>query len=232
MTFPSFIHSFIHSFIREISFIHSFIHSFIPSSRLFPAKIPTLSILSAAFDVYSSYAEVPPHFHKAIHPSMFPPGEEEQKSMHLDRCMRILPHHQNTGGFFVAVFRKVGECPRLHETTILPAETEKKEGSVGDEEKDDVDDKIDDQTKEEKDEEEDGEKTGEDDGEENDDGEEKTVKRPYSPPPNGKIKNAAYAEDPFVFLSWEKDRELLQNLKDFYGFEDDFPMDQVRVWRE
>ena len=25
----------------------------------------------------------------------------------LRRCMRLLPHHQNTGGFFVALLRKV-----------------------------------------------------------------------------------------------------------------------------
>ncbi|SMN18488.1 similar to Saccharomyces cerevisiae YBL024W NCL1 S-adenosyl-L-methionine-dependent tRNA: m5C-methyltransferase [Maudiozyma saulgeensis] len=38
--------------------------------------------------------------------SWFPPNEEEKNSFHLDRCIRILPHQQNTGGFFVAVFEK------------------------------------------------------------------------------------------------------------------------------
>ena len=28
-----------------------------------------------------------------------------------DRCMRILPHHQDTGGFFVAVLQKKKLCP-------------------------------------------------------------------------------------------------------------------------
>ncbi|CDW54989.1 tRNA (cytosine(34) C(5)) methyltransferase [Trichuris trichiura] len=39
----------------------------------------------------------------------FPPDLETAREIHLERCMRILPHHQNTGGFFVAVLRKVGE---------------------------------------------------------------------------------------------------------------------------
>ena len=39
-------------------------------------------------------------------PGMFPPTAEEAATMHLERCIRLLPHHQNTGGFFVAVLRK------------------------------------------------------------------------------------------------------------------------------
>jgi hypothetical protein len=30
---------------------------------------------------------------------------------HTERCMRILPHHQDTGGFFVAILRKVRPLP-------------------------------------------------------------------------------------------------------------------------
>ncbi|KAI7867502.1 S-adenosyl-L-methionine-dependent methyltransferase [Spinellus fusiger] len=37
--------------------------------------------------------------------SAFPP--ENADSLHLDRCLRIYPQDQNTGGFFVAVFEKV-----------------------------------------------------------------------------------------------------------------------------
>jgi hypothetical protein len=35
--------------------------------------------------------------------SMFPPQEEVAVQLHLDRCIRLLPHDQDTGGFFVAV---------------------------------------------------------------------------------------------------------------------------------
>ena len=33
--------------------------------------------------------------------------EQEVTALHLDYCIRILPHDQNTGGFFVAVFEKI-----------------------------------------------------------------------------------------------------------------------------
>jgi hypothetical protein len=39
--------------------------------------------------------------------SAFPPTAEEAQNMNLERCLRIYPHQQDTGGFFVAVFEKV-----------------------------------------------------------------------------------------------------------------------------
>ncbi len=40
---------------------------------------------------------------------MFPPELSVAKELNLDRCIRVLPHHQNTGGFFIAVIRKKGK---------------------------------------------------------------------------------------------------------------------------
>ena len=34
-------------------------------------------------------------------------SDEETKKLPMERCLRLLPHHQDTGGFFVAVFQKV-----------------------------------------------------------------------------------------------------------------------------
>jgi len=43
---------------------------------------------------------------------MLPPSEGvDNNKYHLDRCMRILPHQQDTGGFFVAVLHKKTLCP-------------------------------------------------------------------------------------------------------------------------
>ncbi|KAI3404570.2 NCL1 [Candida oxycetoniae] len=39
--------------------------------------------------------------------SMFPPTEDEIKEFHLENCVRVYPHLQNTGGFFITVFEKV-----------------------------------------------------------------------------------------------------------------------------
>ena len=46
-----------------------------------------------------------PH-HKLV-PSMFP--QEDVQSMNIERCMRVLPHHTEGGGFFVAVLHKKAE---------------------------------------------------------------------------------------------------------------------------
>ncbi|KAJ3305691.1 hypothetical protein HDV03_001099 [Kappamyces sp. JEL0829] len=43
---------------------------------------------------------------KGLLPSMFP--QQDADDLHLERCMRIYPHHQNTGGFFIAVLEKLG----------------------------------------------------------------------------------------------------------------------------
>ena len=43
-----------------------------------------------------------------IRPSMFPPAPEVAAGLGLDKCLRLLPHHNNTGGFFVALLEKVG----------------------------------------------------------------------------------------------------------------------------
>lgn len=42
-----------------------------------------------------------------LDPTMFPCPEKA--ALPLERCMRILPHQQDTGGFFVAVLQKVSE---------------------------------------------------------------------------------------------------------------------------
>lgn len=44
-----------------------------------------------------------------IHATVFPPTEEEAKNLHLERCMRVYPQDQNTGGFFITVFEKEQE---------------------------------------------------------------------------------------------------------------------------
>uniref|UniRef100_A0A3B4FX11 tRNA (cytosine(34)-C(5))-methyltransferase n=1 Tax=Pundamilia nyererei TaxID=303518 RepID=A0A3B4FX11_9CICH len=61
---------------------------------------------------YTDWSEVPSSRHTQIRPTMFPQKDPEKlASFHLERCMRILPHHQNTGGFFVAVLVKKAPMP-------------------------------------------------------------------------------------------------------------------------
>lgn len=62
--------------------------------------------------------------------SFWPQGDEE--GLGIPRCMRVYPHLQNTGGFFVAVFRKAGEHQSMapgivRGQTLLDEQTEKRE---------------------------------------------------------------------------------------------------------
>ncbi|XP_049285733.1 tRNA (cytosine(34)-C(5))-methyltransferase [Anopheles funestus] len=61
---------------------------------------------------YKTFDDVPESQRTVIRPGMFPPSKEEAvEKYHLDRCLRILPHQQNTGGFFVALLEKRKPLP-------------------------------------------------------------------------------------------------------------------------
>ncbi|XP_011305094.1 tRNA (cytosine(34)-C(5))-methyltransferase [Fopius arisanus] len=61
--------------------------------------------------IYETFEEVPEQWQTLVRPKMFPPSAEEAGKFNLEKCMRILPHHQDTGGFFVAVLEKVKPLP-------------------------------------------------------------------------------------------------------------------------
>jgi len=66
-----------------------------------------------------------------LDPSMFP--GEDNKSLGLEHCMRYLPHHQNTGGFFVCVFEKVAPLEDLQYPSLEhrgPSKWEKKKAAA------------------------------------------------------------------------------------------------------
>lgn len=70
-----------------------------------------------------------------IHASAFPPSEEEAEKFHLDRCVRVYPHLQNTGGFFITVFEKKAKetNKRAASQSEEPEKRAKTEGSVASE---------------------------------------------------------------------------------------------------
>lgn len=56
-----------------------------------------------------------------ILPSMRPPPPDDDAllaALRLDRCMRIVPHDMNTGGFFVAVLELLGGTPPTVESSV------------------------------------------------------------------------------------------------------------------
>lgn len=62
---------------------------------------------SLRFVEYANYTEVEPEWRRRVRASCFPPTEEEVKAFELHKCLRCLPHDMDTGGFFVALFKKV-----------------------------------------------------------------------------------------------------------------------------
>ncbi|XP_023219253.1 tRNA (cytosine(34)-C(5))-methyltransferase-like [Centruroides sculpturatus] len=76
-------------------------------------------VMNRELESFDSFDDVPDKYRTQIRPQMFPPAPEIVSKLNLHRCLRILPHHQNTGGFFIAVFKKVKE--------FLPWESQIKE---------------------------------------------------------------------------------------------------------
>lgn len=62
-------------------------------------------------EFYKTFDEVPEKYHTIIRPQMFPPTAEVAQKIGLGKCMRLLPHYQNTGAFFVAVLVKKALMP-------------------------------------------------------------------------------------------------------------------------
>ncbi|CAJ1342738.1 unnamed protein product [Effrenium voratum] len=67
--------------------------------------------------LFGSFAEAEAAGAKKLLPGFFPPEEESLRS-ELKKCVRVLPHHNDTGGFFVAVLEKVAEASRESDTTL------------------------------------------------------------------------------------------------------------------
>jgi 16S rRNA C967 or C1407 C5-methylase (RsmB/RsmF family) len=77
-----------------------------------PWKVPIQRTDSDPVQLFSTFeeyqvwnnAQEKPLPDTAIRSSMFPPANLSE--MNMDRCIRLLPHDQDSGGFFVAAFRK------------------------------------------------------------------------------------------------------------------------------
>ncbi|XP_030003907.1 RNA cytosine C(5)-methyltransferase NSUN2 [Sphaeramia orbicularis] len=178
---------------------------------------------------YSDWSEVPTSRHTQIRPTMFPPKDEQKlASMHLERCMRILPHHQNTGGFFVAVLVKkapmpwnkrypklrkdvsssaaaqTGGPPAAADVACLPEGSVEEEGERGGTEaKGDED--VEEQAPK-------GASAAQEAGAKQDG---------VCGPPSKKMRLFGYKEDPFVFLT--EDDPVFTTIQSFYNLSPDFP---------
>ncbi|XP_072226596.1 RNA cytosine C(5)-methyltransferase NSUN2 [Leuresthes tenuis] len=182
---------------------------------------------------YSDWSEVPSSRRTQIRPTMFPPTDPAKvASMHLERCMRILPHHQNTGGFFVAVLVKKAPMPwnkrfpklRKDASSRSAAQTE---GSPAASSPADPPCLLPEGSPEEV---EGGGPAGKGDGEEEQEvppgasvAQEAGAKQDAvcGPPPSKKLRLFGYKEDPFVFLT--EDDPVFTTIQSFYNLSPDFP---------
>ncbi|XP_072008896.1 RNA cytosine C(5)-methyltransferase NSUN2 isoform X3 [Engystomops pustulosus] len=86
------------------------VSSEIPGLKWMPG-ITHWKVMTKEGQWFDKWEDVPTSRHTQIRPTMFPRDEMKTKEMNLQRCLRILPHHQNTGGFFVAVLIKKAPMP-------------------------------------------------------------------------------------------------------------------------
>lgn len=76
--------------------------------------MPHWQVLTDNLEVLASYADVarlPAGQAKRYRKSMWPPPASSSICNNLKRCQRLLPHSNNTGGFFVCILRKLGAWP-------------------------------------------------------------------------------------------------------------------------
>uniref|UniRef100_A0A8C9R0B9 tRNA (cytosine(34)-C(5))-methyltransferase n=1 Tax=Scleropages formosus TaxID=113540 RepID=A0A8C9R0B9_SCLFO len=177
----------------------------LPGLKWMPG-ITSWKVMTRTGEWYSDWSEVPVSRHTQIRPTMFPPTDREKlKEMKLERCMRILPHHQNTGGFFVAVLVKKAAMPwnrrypKVEELKrpCLTAATE--DAGSADLESASVDPELGECPQE---------ATSGKDG-------------VCGPPPSKKMKLFGFKEDPFVFLA--EDDPVFAPIQNFYNLSPSFP---------
>ncbi|NXU56471.1 NSUN2 methyltransferase, partial [Turnix velox] len=168
---------------------------------------------------FEEWKDVPPNRQTQIRPTMFPIEDKEKlKAMNLERCLRILPHHQNTGGFFVAVLIKKSPMPwnkrqlKVHQKVpqktrdIEAAATNSDNGSK---------DTNEGSTPAENEELKNMQEL------QNSDTEQIKKEGVCGPPPSKKMKMFGFKEDPFVFLP--EDDPLFLPIQKFYALDPSFP---------
>uniref|UniRef100_A0A8B9HFE0 tRNA (cytosine(34)-C(5))-methyltransferase n=1 Tax=Astyanax mexicanus TaxID=7994 RepID=A0A8B9HFE0_ASTMX len=165
----------------------------LPGLKYMPG-ITSWKLMTKEGQWYSDWSEVPTNRHTQIRPTMFPPTDPEKlQSMKLERCMRILPHHQNTGGFFVAVLMKKGPMPWNRRQPKVTGD-----GQTPSEEPPCISDASENPPEPE------AKKDG-----------------VCGPPPSKKMKLFGFKEDPFVFLT--EDDPVFPPIQTFYNLSSDFP---------
>ena len=90
------------------------VSEFVPNMRCTPG-LSNWKVMLNNGDWFSSIEEVPQDVKRHVLPSMFP-VQNTHKSIQIENAVRILPHFQNTGGFFIAV---IEDCNDMSDSTDM-----------------------------------------------------------------------------------------------------------------
>ncbi|RNA05241.1 tRNA (cytosine(34)-C(5))-methyltransferase, partial [Brachionus plicatilis] len=106
--------------VENESVVHNLLESFKDQIEIVDArdKLPGLKTVNGLLkwnlmgkkgEIFENFQQIEHNkqFSNLLRPHMFPPEESVAKRLHLDRCIRVLPHHQDTGGFFITLIRKL-----------------------------------------------------------------------------------------------------------------------------
>lgn len=106
--------------VENESVVHNLLMKFKGEIEIVEArhKLPGLKTVNGLFkwnlmgkkgEIFESLQDVEkyPQYVHLLRPHMFPPEESLARELGLDRCIRVLPHHQDTGGFFITLIRKL-----------------------------------------------------------------------------------------------------------------------------
>ncbi|XP_015759001.1 PREDICTED: tRNA (cytosine(34)-C(5))-methyltransferase-like [Acropora digitifera] len=195
------------------------VSSNLPNLKRSPG-LKTWKVMTKGMEIVNDCGPGTEHYAKGFKPPMLAPLLEITDKLHLERCMRVYPHQQDTGGFFIAVLEKKSETPWENDKRcssnrrLLPWETEadwqrKKQGMCKREETKSMVvetgisvDKID-HTK---------------------------VKKEDIPIPNEKIMAAHVAtENTHCAGSSSSMMQSFDIYREFYGIDDSFPVSQLLV---
>ena len=174
----------------------------------------------------------------SIKETMFPPTKEDADDVKLERCMRIYPHLQNTGGFFIAVLQKNSELPWQKSKKAWKSlpwdECNKKDHEKVKSEDTKEETKISPLIEEPVELE--AETKPESGHEQSDDNEEPVTKKSCldeanpsttDVSPNLRIRRGIIKEDPYIFLD-NSDTDLA-DIREFYGLSAELPSSQFLV---
>lgn len=191
------------------------------------------SVFNRKGNVIEKFTEELTQTTNSIKESFFPPTKEVADDIKLERCMRIYPHLQNTGGFFIAVLEKKDELPWQKSKKVWKSlpwdECNKKDEDKSNEQKEETETpKISEEPSAvtEPASEETEIKTKPESESEKSDVEEPAAKQrcldaTSDASQNLKIRRGIIKEDPYIFLD-DSDTDL-SDIRQFYGVSDKLP---------